>query len=362
DFTMLTKSLLPLPDKWHGLQDVEERYRKRYLDLLFNKEVREVVVKRAEILRAIREFLDAKGFCEVETPVLQPIYGGADARPFTTHLHTFSMDMFLRIAPELYLKRLLVGGMEKVYEIGRIFRNEGADRSHNPDFTTLEFYWAYADYKDLMKLTEELFSFMLKKVFGKTKITYEGKEISFTAPFERIEYGALIRKYARVDIESANKQALLKKAKELKVPVSSEMGKAQVADAIFKKFCLPRLEQPTFVIHYPAGASPLAKPLEGDPSKLGMFQLVAGGWELVKAYSELNDPVAQRKAFTEQEGLYRKGLKEAQRMDKDFLEALEYGMPPAAGFGMGIDRLTALLTNSHSLREVIIFPTMKLKE
>lgn len=359
DYKMLAKSLLPLPEKWHGLQDAEERFRKRYLDLIFNQEVKKKFETRSKIIKIIREFLEGEGFLEVETPILQPLYGGAEAKPFTTHLNAFDMEMYLRIAPELYLKRLLVGGFEKVYEIGRVFRNEGVDRSHNPDFTMLEFYWAYADYKDNMKLTEKLFVFVLKEVFGRTKISYEGKEIDFKTPWPRLEYDVLIRKYARVDINSVNREALLKKAKELGVPTGDTMSKFQVEDAIYKKFCLPKLWEPTFVIHHPAGAKPLAKLFDGDATKHANFQLIVAGWELVNAYSEQNDPLAQRKIFEEQEGFLKKGAEDAQRKDEDFLEALEYGMPPAAGFGMGIDRLVALLTDSHSLREVILFPTMR---
>ncbi|OHA69022.1 MAG: lysine--tRNA ligase [Candidatus Wildermuthbacteria bacterium RIFCSPHIGHO2_02_FULL_49_12b] len=362
DFTMLAKSLLPLPEKWHGLQDVEERYRKRYLDLLFNPEVKKKFEQRSKIVSSLREFLGKEGFMEVETPILQPLYGGAEAKPFTTHLNAFDMDMFLRIAPELYLKRLLVGGYEKVYEIGRIFRNEGVDRQHNPDFTELEFYWAYADYKDMMKLVEQLFAFVLKEVFGGATISYEGKEINFKVPFERIEYTALIKKFADVDIESSNKDALFKKAKELGVSVEKEMGKFQIADAIYKKFCLPKLWEPTFVIHHPAGSKPLAKELSSNPSQLASFQLIVAGWELINAFSEQNDPLKQKEVFEAQVAMRKEGMADAHPMDEDFIEALEYGMPPAAGFGMGIDRLTALLTDSHSLREVILFPTMKPKE
>jgi len=255
---------------------------------------------------------------------------------------------------------LIVGGFEKVYEIGRVFRNEGVDRMHNPDFTELEFYWAYADYKDMMKLTEQLLMHVVKQVLGKTKISYEEKEIDFKTPWPRVEYDALLRKYANIDIAKENRDALAKKAKELDVPVDPAASKTRIIDEIYKKYCRPKIWEPTFVIHHPAGSIPLAKQLDDDPTKLGTFQLLlGGGWELVKAYSELNDPIVQRKSFEEQEGLFRKGLVDAQRMDTDFLEALEYGMPPAAGFGMGIDRLVALLTNTHSLREVILFPTMK---
>ena len=361
DFKMLAKALLPLPEKWHGIQDVEERYRKRYLDLLFHKEVKERFKLRSRIIGSLCAFLEQEGFLEVETPVLQPLYGGAEARPFTTHLNAFDMDMYLRIAPELYLKRLLVGGLEKVYEIGRVFRNEGVDRSHNPDFTMLEFYWAYADYKDNMKLTERMIVSVVKGVFKKTSISYEGKKIDFKAPWPRLEYDAVIKKYSGIDIAAQNKESIGKKAKELGVAVEKEMSKFQIVDAIFKKHCLPKIWNPTFIIHYPAGSKPLAKLLDNDQTRHANFQLIIAGWEIVNAFTEQNDPAAQRKAFEEQERFFAKGMEEAQRLDEDFVEALEYGMPPATGFGMGIDRLVALLTNSHGLREVILFPTMKPK-
>ena len=359
---MLAKSLLPLPGKWHGLKDEEERYRKRYLDLIFNKEVKEKFEKRTLILKSIREFLDKKGFLEVETPVLQSIYGGADAKPFTTHLNAFNLDMFLRISLELPLKRLIVGGFEKVYEMGRVFRNEGVDRQHNPDFTMLEFYWAYADYKDMMKLMEELISFVVKKVTGGNEITYDGKKISFKTPWPRVEYTELFRKHLKIDIDSLSRDALAKEAKKLDIDVDKTMSKGHIADSLYKKGIRPKLWEPQFVIHHPSEMYPLAKTRVDDPSKAETFQLLAGGgWELVKAYSEQNDPLVQKKAFEEQESLFKKGLEDAQRMDTDFIEALEYGMPPTAGMGMGVDRLVALLTNSHSLREVILFPTMKPK-
>jgi len=363
DYKILAKTLLPLPEKWHGLKDEEERYRKRYLDLIFNKEVREKFEKRTKILQAIREFLDKKGFLEVETPVLQSMYGGADAKPFTTHLNAFDMDMYLRISLELPLKRLIVGGLEKVYEMGRVFRNEGVDRQHNPDFTELEFYWAYADYKDMMKLMEEFIPFVVQRVTGKKEIVYEGKKINFKTPWPRVEYAELFRRYLKLDVDSLNRDALAKEAKKLGIEVEKTMDKGHVVDAVYKKAIRPKLWEPQFVIHHPAAMYPLAKAKKDDPSKAETFQLlVGGGWELVKAYSEQNDPAVQRKAFEEQESLFRKGLEDAQRMDTDFVEALEYGMPPTAGMGMGVDRLVALLTNSHSLREVILFPTMKPKE
>jgi len=359
---MLAKSLLPLPEKWHGLKDEEERYRKRYLDLIFNKEVKEKFEKRTLVLKSIREFLDKKGFLEVETPVLQSIYGGADAQPLITHLNAFDLNMYLRISLELPLKRLIVGGFEKVYEMGRVFRNEGVDRQHNPDFTELEFYWAYADYKDMMILCEELISFIVQKVTGKKEIVYEGKKINFKTPWPRVEYAELFQKYLKLDVDSLNRDALAKEAKKLGIDVAKSFNKSRVADALYKKAIRPKLWEPQFIIHHPSEMYPLAKTRIEDPSKAETFQLlVGGGWELVKAYSEQNDPMVQRKAFEEQESLFKKGLEDAQRMDTDFIEALEYGMPPTAGFGMGVDRLVTLLTDSHSLREIILFPTMKPK-
>ncbi len=361
DFKMLAKSLLPLPEKWHGLQDEEERFRKRYLDLLFNNGVKEKFEKRDRIIKFLRDFLDKKGFLEVETPVLQNIYGGADARPFKTHINAFGMDMYLRISLELPLKRLIVGGFEKVYEIGRVFRNEGVDRQHNPDFTELEFYWAYADYKDMMKFTEEMIIHLLNQIFGKTKIKYEGKEIDFKTSWPRVEYGKLIKKYTKLDIETLNRDSLLKEAKKLGLSPEDPWSKGKIVDEIYKKYCRPKVWHPTFVIHHPSEMYPLAKQRPDKPEEAETVQLIVAGWELVKAYSEQNDPLLQRKAFERQEELFSKGLKEAQRMDMEFVETLEYGMPPTAGFGMGIDRLVALLTDSHSLREVILFPTMKPK-
>jgi len=357
DFKILTKSLLPLPEKWHGIQDVEERFRKRYLDLIFNQEVKKKFELRSKIISEIRNFLESKGFLEVETPILQPIYGGAKAKPFKTHLNALDIDLYLRIAPELYLKRLLIGGFEKVYEIGRCFRNEGMDRFHNPDFTTLEFYWAYADYKDLMKFTEEMFETLLKKIFGKTKIKYEDKEIDFKKPWPRIEFSELIRKYTKINLLEINTQALAKKAKEMGLEGKGEKG--EIADEIYKKFCRPKIWNPAFIIHHPLGAFPLAKQNEKNPKVTSNFQLVAANFELINAFSELNDPLEQKRRFEEQEKIFREGFEDAQRMDEDFIEALEYGMPPAAGFGMGIDRLVALLTDSHSLREIILFPAMR---
>ncbi len=358
-YKMLSKSLLPLPEKWHGLQDTEERYRKRYLDLIFNYEVKQKFVVRTKIVKAIREFLDERGFMEVETPILQTIYGGATAQPFSTRFNAYDIDVFLRIAPELFLKKLLVGGFEKVYEIGKCFRNEGVDKQHNPDFTMLEFYWAYADYKQLMKLTEELITEILQKVLGATKITYQGTEIDFTTPWPRVEYADLLKKYAKIDYWALNRDGLAAAAKEMGVEFEKNAGKPEIADEIYKKFCRPKIIQPTFLIHYPAECKPLAKKTGADAATSANFQLIVNGFEITNAFSEQNDPIEQAAVLKEQEYLFKQGFGEAQRTDADFIEALEHGMPPAAGLGMGIDRLAALLTDSNALREVILFPLMK---
>jgi len=361
NFKMLTKALLPLPEKWHGLKDDEERYRKRYLDLIFNKDIKKKFEIRSKIIQSLREFLNKEGFLEVETPILQPLYGGAEAEPFKTHLNALDIDLYLRIAPELYLKRLLVGGFEKIFEIGKCFRNEGMDRSHNPDFTMIEIYWAFADYKDMAKLTEKMFTFILKKVFKSLKIEYNGKEVDFTTPWKRIDFFDLFHKETGINLEETSKQGLEREAKKFGIKLEKGYQKPQIADKIFKKKCQSKIWQPTFVLHYPSGSFPLSKSLKKNPKKLECFQLIVAGWELVKVFTELNNPIEQAERLKEQENFYKNGLSEAQRMDKDFIEAMEYGMPPAAGFGMGIDRLVALLTNSHSLREVILFPTMKPK-
>lgn len=362
DFRMLTKSLLPLPEKWHGLKDIEERYRKRYLDLIFNPEVKKKFEKRSEIIKEIRKFLEKNGFLEVETPILQPIYGGAKARPFKTYFNALNIDLYLRISLELYLKRLIIGGFGKIYEIGKCFRNEGIDRFHNPDFTMLEFYWAYADYKDLMKFTEKMIQEIVKKIKGSLKIKYQGKLIDFSSPWRRIEFSQLMRKETKIDIDEIHLVALKEKAKEMGIKIEKGEGKAEIADRIYKKRCRNKIINPTFVIHYPKGSFPLAKSLEGHPDKLANFQLVVGGCELANAFSELNDPLEQKRRFEEQEKMYKQGFDEAQRMDKDFIEALEYGMPPCAGFGMGVDRFVVLLTDTRNLREIILFPTMRPKE
>lgn len=361
-YKLLSKSLRPLPEKWHGLKDVEERYRKRYLDLICDPDVKKKFILRSKIIKEIRTFLEKEGFMGVETPILQPLYGGAKARPFITHLNALDIDLYLRISPELYLKRLLVGGFEKVYEIGKCFRNEGVDKYHNPDFTMLEFYWAYADYKQLMKLTERMLQNVIENVFGVLKITYQDKEIDFSGKWERIEFSDLLEKYTKIKFYDLDEEALRNKAWELGVEVSKTAGKAETADEIYKKYCREKIVNPTFIIHHPKEFQPLAKQLEKDSEKLANFQLIVGGIEMVNAFSELNSPIEQRRRFEEQKKLLEAGFEEAQRLDEDFIEALEYAMPPAAGFGMGLERLIILLTDSNSLREVILFPIMKEKK
>lgn len=361
DYHILAKSLLPLPEKWHGLQDTEKRYRKRYLDLIFNPEVKQKFKLRSKLISQIRKFMQNQGFLEVETPILQPIYGGANARPFKTHLNALDLDLYLRISPELYLKRLIIGGLGKVYEIGKCFRNEGIDRFHNPDFTTLEFYWAYSDYKELMEFVEKMFKNLLQESLESLQIKYQGEKIDFSPPWNRVEFNQLLEKETGIDLEEIHVLALKKEAKKQGIEVKKGEGKAEIADKLFKKCCRPKISDPTFILHHPQGSFPLAKSFKKNPSKLASFQLVVGGWELSLGFSELNDPLKQRKRFKNQERSFKSGLKEAQRMDENFLTALEHGMPPGAGFGMGIDRLVALLTDSYSLREVILFPTMRPK-
>jgi lysyl-tRNA synthetase class 2 len=360
---LLSKALLPLPEKWHGLSDVEIRYRKRYLDLIANEESRRIFRTRSLIVRTIREHLDAQGFMEVETPILQTIAGGASARPFKTHHNALDIDLYLRVAPELYLKRLIVGGFEKVYEIARCFRNEGISFQHNPEFTQVEFYWAYATYEDLMKLTEELVSDLVKKTTGgKTTIERDGVSLDFTAPYPRRKFYDLVKERTGIDLEDADdEKKLLKaiKAKKLKLDVEKVVGYGELVDTLYKEYVRPSIVQPTFVIDYPAEMIPLAKRKADDPRKIATMQLLVQGMELTKAYNELNDPLDQEARFKEEEMRKGKGAEEAMATDADFVEALKHGMPPTAGFGMGIDRLTALLTGSHSIKEVILFPTLK---
>lgn len=361
-FRILSKALLPLPEKWHGLQDVEERFRKRYLDLIFNSDVRGKFETRTQIVRALRNFMDSNGFMEVETPTLQPLAGGAMAKPFKTKINALNMELSLRIAPELYLKRLLVGGFEKVYEFARNFRNEGMDRDHNPEFSELEFYAAYKDYEWLMDFTEKMLEEVTGKIFGSTKTKYEGQEIDFKGPYRRVAFNDLLKEQSGIDYDSAEEKELVAKAKELGIVINKQMTKGNIADEIYKKVARPLIIQPTFVINHPLEISPLAKKLENDPEHVARMQLLVAGNEIINAYSELNDPLDQRERFEQQAKAAKKGNEEAHPFDEDFVEALEYGMPPAAGWGLGIDRLVAILTDSHSVREVILFPLMRPKD
>ncbi len=367
EYGILAKSLLPLPEKWHGLTDVEERYRKRYLDILMNEDVKKRFLTRSKIVRLLREFLDKEGFVEVETPILQTIPGGALARPFKTHLNALDLDLYLRVAPELYLKRLLVAGFERVYEIGRCFRNEGMDATHNPDFTMMECYSAYQDYNDFMDMTEKLFRYIVSGIVedGVLHITY-GKEgnlhkIHFEKEFERVEFVELLKRHTGIDYDALSREELLKEALKLNVDVDEYANKGKIADEIYKDYVRPKIIQPTFMINHPIELSPLAKKMKNDPTKVERFQLIIAGIEVVNAFSELNDPKDQYERFKEQEKNAEAGDDEAQRMDMDFIEALEYGMPPAVGMGIGIERLVSLLTNAHHIREVILFPTMRPK-
>lgn len=352
DCKILAKSLRPLPEKWHGLKDVEERFRKRYLDLIFNPETKERFGIRSKIIKLLREFLEKNSFIEVETPILQSLPGGALAKPFRTHLNVLDIDLYLRIAPELYLKRLLVGGFEKVYEIGRCFRNEGMDKLHNPDFTMLEFYWAYANYEDLMKLTEKMFSYLVPK----KEIVYQGQKINFKPPFKKVAMADLLLKEFNIDIDKVDEKEIMAELKKQGVKPEDDKP-CRAIDALFK-LVRPKLIEPTFVIDYPLEMSPLAKEkkINGLRKKYAeRFQLIVGGLELINAYTELNDPEEQARRMKEQEKLH----KDEVRYDEDFIEALEYGLPPAAGFGLGVDRLVQLLTDTPNIREVILFPIMR---
>jgi lysyl-tRNA synthetase, class II len=343
---------------YSGFTDREGRYRQRYADLAVSPDVRAVFEVRAKVLRAVRDFLDAKGFLEVETPILQPLYGGAAARPFVTHHNTLDMPLYLRIADELYLKRLIVGGFERVYEIGKDFRNEGMDRFHNPEFTMLEFYAAYMDYSDVMALTEELLQRVVREARGGTVIEYGGARIDFSAPFRRMTMYDSLLEIGGVDVPSSTDEELRQVIRKLGVDTDG-MGRGKLIDEIFGGLVEPKLIQPTFIVDYPKEMSPLAKPKRGDPELTERFELIVAGKELLNAYSELNDPFDQRERLEAQAGLRAGGDQEAHVVDEDFIRALEYGMPPTGGFGMGIDRLIMLLTDQSSIRDVILFPTMK---
>lgn len=358
--TLLSKSLLPLPEKWHGLKDTDTRYRQRYLDLIVNPEVRETFVKRSLILKEIRNYLDGLGFLEVETPVLHNIAGGAAARPFITHHNTLDIDLYLRIALELHLKRLIVGGFDKVYEIGRVFRNEGMDTRHNPEFTLLELYQAYTNYEGIMDLTEDLIRSVALKVCGTAKVMYNGTEIDLESPFKRITMLDAVKEHSGVDFAQVKDlEEARALAKEHHIEYEERHLKGDILNLFFEKYVEEHLIQPTFITDHPVEISPLAKRKPGDPNFTDRFELFILGREHANAFSELNDPIDQRGRFERQVELRAAGDDEASMMDEDFLTALEYGMPPTGGLGIGIDRLVMLLTDSYAIRDVLLFPTMK---
>lgn len=360
---LISKSLKPLPEKWHGLKDPDLRYRQREVDIITNPEVKDTFIKRSQIISGIRSFLDNRGFLEVETPMLATIAGGASARPFITHHNTLDLDMFLRIAPELYLKRCIVAGFEKVYELGRTFRNEGMSIRHNPEFTMIELYQAFADYNDMMELTENMVAEVCKKVNGTTKVTYQGAEIDFMPPWRRITMVDAVKEYAGVDYNEfksdADAQAVAKeKNLEFSKPLNT-VTKGEVLNALYEEFCEEHMIQPTFIIDYPVEISPLTKKKRGNEMFTERFEGFVFGRELCNAYSELNDPIVQRERFAQQEKERELGDDEAYMIDEEFMSALETGMPPTGGLGIGIDRLIMFLTDSASIRDVILFPTMK---
>ena len=356
---LLSKSLQILPEKYHGLKDTEMRYRQRYVDLIVNPEVKETFLKRSAIIRSIRNFLDKQGFVEVETPILHEIAGGAAARPFVTHHNTLDIDMYMRIAPELKLKRLIVGGFEKVYEIGRAFRNEGMSIRHNPEFTIIELYQAYADYNDMMDITEAIIRNACQEVNGTAVIEYNGVTIDLSKPFKRISMVDAVKEYTGVDFRALDLEGARAAAKEKKVTIEDHFMKGDILNAFFEEFVEEHLIQPTFLTEHPVEISPLAKRKPEDPEYTERFELFIVGREHANAFSELNDPIDQRGRFKRQEELREAGDDEACLIDEDFLTALEYGLPPTGGMGMGIDRLAMLLTNSSSIRDVLLFPTMK---
>ena len=358
--TMLTKSLQILPEKFHGLTDTDTRYRQRYVDLIMNQDSKNVFIKRSQILKEIRNFLAGRNFMEVETPMLVSNAGGAAARPFETHYNALNEDVKLRISLELYLKRLIVGGLERVYEIGRVFRNEGVDTRHNPEFTLMELYQAYTDYEGMMELTESMFRYLAEKVCGSTKISYNGVEIDLGKPFARMTMNEAIKKYAGIDFdEVADDEAAKKLADEHHIEYEAHHKKGDIINLFFEEYCEKELIQPTFIMDHPIEISPLTKKKPSDPSKVERFELFCNTWEMCNAYSELNDPIDQRERFKAQDALADAGDEEANHTDEDFLNALEIGMPPTGGIGYGIDRLVMLLTDSQAIRDVLLFPTMK---
>ncbi len=360
EVVLLAKSLRPLPEKWHGLKDTDMRYRQRYLDLIVNPEVKSTFILRSKIIKAIRTFMDNRGFIEVDTPLLNTIPGGAAARPFITHHNTLDIDLYLRISPELYLKRLIVGGLEKVYELGRMFRNEGMSVKHNPEFSMMEIYEAYNDYKGMMELTEQLISTVAQEILGTTKISYQGTEIDLTPPWSRMTMCEAVKKYAGVDFDAIAtadeaKKALISKGLDIKGAVS----KGEAMNLMFETFAEEHLIQPTFILDYPVEISPLTKKKPGNPELTERFEVFIYAREIGNAYSELNDPIDQKERFERQVEKRESGDEEANMMDDDYVIALEHGLPPTGGLGIGIDRLIMLLTDSYSIRDILLFPTMK---
>lgn len=372
EFSMLSKSILPLPEKWHGLVDVEKRYRQRYLDLISNEGIKDLFITRSRIITAVRNFLDARGFIEVETPVLQPAYGGALARPFITHHHALDQDLYPRIALELYLKRLIIGGFDKVYEIGRVFRNEGISTKHNPEFTMLESYEAYADYNDVMEMTENLVSYVANEILGRTEIEFAGESIRLDPPWKRVPLRDIILEKCGIDfLEYPDAESLQKRMEKLGMQVDSTKDRGRLIDDLLSTYVEPDIKQPTFLINYPIEMSPLAKKHRSDPRFVERFEAYIGAMEVANSFSELNDPIEQRERFKHQREIQTKGLLSAKlgnmppeidMIDDDFLTAMEHGMPPTGGLGVGVDRLVMLLTDKPSIREVILFPQLKSKE
>jgi lysyl-tRNA synthetase class 2 len=361
DYQLAAKALHPLPEKWHGLKDTETRYRQRYLDLIANPEVRDTFIKRSRIVTAMRKFMDGEGFLEVETPALQPIYGGALARPFVTHHNALNMELYLRISDELYLKRLIVGGLDKVYEICKDFRNEGISTKHNPEFTMMECYWAYADYRDMMRLTENMIAFIAQEVLGTMKVTFDGKEVDLTPPWKRLNLADGIKEQTGIDIFDTypDVRALWDECQRRKLPVSPQPGWGKLVDELLGECVEPTIVNPTFIHTFPLDISPLSKQSPDDPRVVERFEAFVAGMEIGNAYSELNDPIAQRQRFLEQQ---EGGGEEAHVVDDDYVMALMQGMPPTGGLGIGVDRVAMLLTNRQSIREVILFPHMRPRE
>lgn len=356
---LLSKSLIPLPEKFHGLKDTDMRYRQRYVDLIANPEVKKTFILRSKIVSAVRSFLDGEGFLEVETPILNTVAGGATARPFITHHNTLDIDMYMRIAPELYLKRLIVGGFEKVYEMGRLFRNEGMDPRHNPEFTTVELYQAYTDYNGMMDITERLFKHIATNIIGSGTISYQGVEIEIDKPWKKITMIDAVKEYTGLDFENGELEELIKKAESMGAHFPEEVTWGKALFEVFDQFVEEKLVQPTFVLDYPVEVSPLAKKKASDKRLTERFEFFITSRELGNAFSELNDPIDQRERFMSQVKAREKGDDEAQMMDEDFVTALSYGMPPTGGLGIGIDRLVMLFTDQFNIRDVLLFPTMK---